>query len=106
MTGLDQEMMQKNISIEKLGNSQKNMFTFSVVMVIVNFIFLFMGGLLYMYAAQIGVDAKGDDLYPILAFQKMSPLIGVVSLLDLFLRYFLLQMVQLQHLLLLFVLIF
>ena len=78
MTGLDQEMMQKNISIEKLGNSQKNMFTFSVVMVIVNFIFLFMGGLLYMYAAQIGVDAKGDDLYPILAFQKMSPIIGVV----------------------------
>ena len=83
MTGLDQEMMQKNISIEKLGNSQKNMFTFSVVMVIVNFIFLFMGGLLYMYAAQIGVNAKGDDLYPILAFQKMSPLIGVVFIIGL-----------------------
>jgi hypothetical protein len=83
MTGLDQEMMQKNISIEKLGNSQKNMFTFSVVMVIVNFIFLFMGGLLYMYAAQIGVDAKGDDLYPILAFQKMSPIIGVVFIIGL-----------------------
>ena len=83
MTGLDQEMMQKNISIEKLGNSQKNMFTFSVVMVIVNFIFLFMGGLLYMNAAQIGVNAKGDDLYPILAFQKMSPLIGVVFIIGL-----------------------
>ena len=83
MTGLDQEMMQKNISIEKLGNSQKNMFTFSVVMVIVNFIFLFMGGLLYMYAAQIGVNAKGDDLYPILAFQKMSPIIGVVFIIGL-----------------------
>jgi membrane protein insertase Oxa1/YidC/SpoIIIJ len=53
MTGLDQEMMQKNISIEKLGNSQKNMFTFSVVMVIVNFIFLFMGGLLYMYVLKL-----------------------------------------------------
>ena len=83
MTGLDQEMMQKNISIEKLGNSQKNMFTFSVVMVIVNFIFLFMGGLLYMYAAQIVVDGKGEDLYPILAFQKMSPLIGVVFIIGL-----------------------
>ncbi len=83
MTGLDQEMMQKNISIEKLGNSQKNMFTFSIIMVVVNFIFLFMGGLLYLYATQIGVDAKGDDLYPILAFQKMSPLIGIVFIIGL-----------------------
>lgn len=83
MTGLDQEMMQKNISIEKLGNSQKNMFTFSVIMVLVNFIFLFMGGLLYLYAKQIGVDAKGDDLYPILAFQKMSPIIAIVFIVGL-----------------------
>lgn len=83
MTGLDQEMMQKNISIEKLGNSQKNMFTFSVIMILVNFIFLFMGGLLYLYAAQIGIDAKGDDLYPILAFQKMSPIIAIVFIIGL-----------------------
>ncbi len=83
MTGLDQEMMQKNISIEKLANSQKNMFTFSVIMVMVNFIFLFMGGLLYLYAAQIGVDAKGDDLYPILAFQNMSPVIAIVFIIGL-----------------------
>lgn len=83
MTGLDQEMMQKNISIKKLGNSQKNMFTFSVIMVLVNFIFLFMGGLLYLYAAQIGIDAKGDDLYPILAFQKMSPIIAIVFIIGL-----------------------
>lgn len=83
MTGLDQEMMQKNISIEKLANSQKNMFTFSVIMVLVNFIFLFMGGLLYLYAKQIGVDAKADDLYPILAFQKMSPIIAIVFIVGL-----------------------
>jgi Na+/proline symporter len=50
MTGLDQEMMQKNISVKNLGDSQKNMITFSVVMVAVNFIFLILGGLLYLYA--------------------------------------------------------
>ena len=59
-----------------------------------------------MYAAQIGVDAKGDDLYPILAFKNVA-LIGVVFIIGLISAlYFLLQMVQLQHLLLLFVLIF
>ena len=59
------------------------MFTFSVVNGDCKFHFPFMGGLLYMYAAQIGVDAKGDDLYPILAFQKMSPIIGVVFIIGL-----------------------
>ena len=48
------------------------------------FHFPFMGGLLYMYAAQIGVDAKGDDLYPILAFQKCRLSLEWFSLLDYF----------------------
>jgi Na+/proline symporter len=52
MTGLDQEMMQKNISVKKLGDSQKNMITFSTVMVLVNFLFLMLGGLLYLYATK------------------------------------------------------
>jgi SSS family transporter len=77
MTGLDQEMMQKNISVKNLGDSQKNMMTFSSIMVVVNFIFLFLGGLLYLYAASKGLDVKGDDLFPTLAMQHLP---GVISL--------------------------
>ena len=50
MTGLDQEMMQKNISVKNLKDSQKNMLTFSTVIVFVNLLFLLLGGLLYLYA--------------------------------------------------------
>src|SRR4030095_13834895 len=53
MTGLDQEMMQKNISCKNLGEAQKNMITFSFILVLVNLIFLTLGGVLYLYA-----DAK------------------------------------------------
>ncbi len=77
MTGLDQEMMQKNISVKSLGDSQKNMMTFSAIMLLVNFIFLFLGGMLYLYAASKGLDVKGDDLFPTLAMQHMP---GVISL--------------------------
>src|SRR5687767_11701530 len=51
MTGLDQEMMQKNISVRTLKDSQKNMMTFTAVLVLVNFLFLFLGGILYLYAS-------------------------------------------------------
>src|SRR5688572_4524561 len=54
MTGLDQEMMQKNISVRTLKDSQKNMMTFNVIVVIVNFLFLLLGGLLYLYAMNNG----------------------------------------------------
>ncbi len=64
MTGLDQEMMQKNISVEKLKDSQKNMLTFSVVLMIVNLMFLFLGGILSIYAAKINLIAAPDDLFP------------------------------------------
>lgn len=83
MTGLDQEMMQKNISIEKLAHSQKNMMLFSGIMLFVNFIFLFMGGLLYLYAGARGHSFIGDDLYPILAFKYMAPVVGIVFLIGL-----------------------
>src|SRR6516162_5144559 len=49
MTGLDQEMMQKNISVKNLKDSQKNMVSFSVVLVLVNLLFLLLGGLLYLF---------------------------------------------------------
>ncbi|PUZ30150.1 Na+/proline symporter [Chitinophaga costaii] len=78
MTGLDQEMMQKNISVRSLKDSQKNMITFSMVMVIVNVLFLFLGGLLYLFQdATPAIVAKGDDLFPTVAL--LSGLPGVVS---------------------------
>jgi Na+/proline symporter len=56
MTGLDQEMMQKNISVKNLKDSKKNMLTFASVLLIVNFLFLFVGGLLYVYAMSHGAE--------------------------------------------------
>jgi Na+/proline symporter len=67
MTGLDQEMMQKNISVKTVGDSQKNMVTFSTIMVLVNLLFLVLGGLLYLFAAQNNLQSKGDDLFPAIA---------------------------------------
>ena len=67
MTGLDQEMMQKNISVRTLKNSQKNMMTFSVIMVAVNILFLLLGGLLYVFASQHNISTTGDDLFPAIA---------------------------------------
>lgn len=83
MTGLDQEMMQKNISVKNLGDSQKNMVTFSTVMVVVNFLFLFLGGLLYLFAANKGLDVKGDDLFPTVALQYLPPVIAIIFIIGL-----------------------
>lgn len=83
MTGLDQEMMQKNISVKTLGDSQKNMITFSAIMVFVNFIFLFLGGMLSMYATSLGMDVKGDDLFPTIAMNVLPGLIGLVFIVGL-----------------------
>jgi Na+/proline symporter len=83
MTGLDQEMMQKNISVKNLGDSQKNMVTFSSVMVLVNLLFLLLGGLLYLYAANKGVSVKGDDLFPTIALQYLPPFIAIIFIIGL-----------------------
>ncbi len=56
MTGLDQEMMQKNISVDNLHNSKKNMLTFAVTLLIVNLAFLFLGGLLYLFSLENGAE--------------------------------------------------
>lgn len=89
MTGLDQEMMQKNISVRTLGASQKNMMTMSSILVGVNLLFLILGGVLYLYAAQHpvllnGVPASGDDLFPALALgETFSGTIGVIFIIAL-----------------------
>lgn len=103
MTGLDQEMMQKNISVDNLYNSKKNMLTFASILLIVNFAFLFLGGLLYLYAMQNGavygdgvfgfkneageiMNIMGDDIFPALSLQGYFPIflsvifiIGLIS---------------------------
>lgn len=86
MTGLDQEMMQKNISVTNLKDSQKNMMTLSFLQGVVVFIFLSLGGLLALYASANGITATGDDLFPTIAVQSGLPffitvcfLIGLIS---------------------------
>ncbi|MES2429508.1 MAG: sodium:solute symporter [Bacteroidota bacterium] len=78
MTGLDQEMMQKNISVKTLKDSQKNMITFSGILIVVNFLFLLLGGLLYLYAAKNGITETGDKLFPATAIKHMPPYISII----------------------------
>ncbi|EIJ39567.1 Na+/proline symporter [Galbibacter orientalis DSM 19592] len=67
MTGLDQDMMQKNLTCRSLKDAQKNMFWFTIVLTVVNFIFLCLGLLMTVYAQQLGIDAHKDDLFAVLA---------------------------------------
>jgi Na+/proline symporter len=84
MTGLDQEMMQKNISVKNLADSQKNMMSFTAVLMLVNFLFLFLGGILYLYAATKGIDVAPDDLFPTIALSDaFSGTIGVLFIIAL-----------------------
>ncbi len=83
MTGMDQEMMQKNISVKTLKDSQKNMLTFSVILVVVNFLFLLLGGLLYLYAGQNGVAEAGDKIFPAIAMNHMPHFISIIFIIAL-----------------------
>jgi SSS family transporter len=95
MTGLDQEMMQKNISVKNLKDSQKNMVTFSLVLVLVNFLFLLLGGLLYLFVLHNGGsyqgnqlllnghNAIGDDLFPTLALHAMPKAVSILFIIGL-----------------------
>ncbi len=70
MTGLDQDMMQKNLTCRNIKDAQKNMFWFTIILVIVNFLFLTLGVLLTDFAMQNGIDAHKDLLFPIVATQS------------------------------------
>jgi SSS family solute:Na+ symporter len=85
MTGLDQEMMQKNLSCRTLKEARKNMFTFSSVLVLVNFIFLFLGAILFIYASQKGITLpeRSDDLFPTIAIHYLGPVAGLVFVIGL-----------------------
>ncbi len=84
MTGLDQEMMQKNLSCKNIHEAQKNMFTFSGILVFVNLLFLFLGAFLLIYSGSRGISVEAtDDLFPIIAMKYMSPVAGLVFMIGL-----------------------
>lgn len=103
MTGMDQEMMQKNISVRTLKDSQKNVITLSVIMLLVILLFLVLGGLLYLYAENLGAayttvtengkevtrfmidgkNATADKLFPLMALEYMPPIVSVIFIIAL-----------------------
>ncbi|BDX38929.1 solute:sodium symporter family transporter [Tenuifilaceae bacterium CYCD] len=84
MTGLDQEMMQKNLSCRSLRDAQKNMFSFSFVLVFVNMMFLVLGAILIFYANSRGITvANTDDLFPTIAIHHMAPIAGIIFIVGL-----------------------
>ncbi len=85
MTGLDQEMMQKNISVHNIRDSQKNMLLFSVILVAVNMLFLILGGALYIYmeAKGIAFPVKTDETFSLVALNYLPPVAGLIFILGL-----------------------
>ncbi|MFV0591574.1 MAG: sodium:solute symporter [Draconibacterium sp.] len=83
MNGLDQNMMQKNLTCKTQKDAQKNIFWFSFAFIIANIFFLSLGVMLYYYAAQKGIDlpSRSDDLFPLLAIKYFGPLAGALFLL-------------------------
>lgn len=73
MTGLDQDMMQKNLTCRNLREAQLNMMVFSGVLVFVNLLFLALGVVLYRYAGSAGIDASGDGLFAAVAMSPGMP---------------------------------
>ncbi len=80
MTGLDQDMMQKNLSCHNIKDSQKNMITLSLILVPINLIFLFLGAVLYLFAAHInmGTPELTDQLFPDIALHHLGIAGGVI----------------------------
>lgn len=83
MTGMDQEMMQKNISVKTLKGAQKNVLTLGFILMIVLLLFLFLGGVLLLFAQQQGITAVGDKLFPSIALNHMPPIISVIFIIAL-----------------------
>ncbi|MBT1689343.1 sodium:solute symporter [Dawidia soli] len=84
MTGMDQELMQKNLTVKTLGGAQKNMFWFSLMSVAMNLLFLTLGALLYLYMEanpDIAMPASRDHLFPMLAFDKLGLAVSIFFLL-------------------------
>lgn len=87
MTGLDQDLMQKNLSMKTISEAQKNMLTFTGIFVIINLFFLAVGALLYIYVEEKGIDISGlltpDYLYPEVALNYLSLAAGLIFMMGL-----------------------
>ncbi|MCD4790905.1 MAG: sodium:solute symporter [Bacteroidales bacterium] len=85
MTGLDQDMMQKNLSCRTLKDAQKNVITLSWILVPVNLLFLFLGAVLFIYAGKTGINipALSDDLFPFVAIDYLGTIAGLVFIIGL-----------------------
>lgn len=83
MTGMDQEMMQKNISVRRLADSQKNMLTLSLIMLAVVLLFLYLGALLQLFALQHGMSERGDQLFAAVVLGHLPAWVQLVFLLAL-----------------------
>jgi Na+/proline symporter len=77
MTGLDQDMMQKNLTCRNLRKAQTNMLSYAVAVCLVNLLFLSLGVLLYLFAQKHSIDASGDTLFPILAKHHLGPWVAL-----------------------------
>lgn len=92
MTGLDQDLMQKNLSCKNIGEAQKNMFTFTGVFIIINIFFLSVGALLYVFASKNGIEVpldaitgkpRTDFLFPEIALNHLATIPAIVFMLGL-----------------------
>src|SRR3954465_2775549 len=84
MTGLDQDLMQKNLSLKNIKEAQKNMFSFTGVFVVINIFFLSVGALLWIYATKYGIHVdKTDYLYPTIALKYLGIVPAMVFMLGL-----------------------
>lgn len=87
MFGLDQDMMQKNISLKTIGEAQKNMLSFTLVFVFINIFFLAVGAMLYLYAERNGIDVTAlptpDHLFPEIALNYLPVLPGIIFMMGL-----------------------
>jgi len=86
MTGLDQDMMQKNLACRNLKDAKKNVYLYGFAFLPMNILFLSLGALLYIFMQQTGIEApaKADDMYPMLALGAYFPkIVGIMFLLGL-----------------------
>ncbi len=85
MTGLDQDMMQKNLSCRHLKDAQKNMTTLSLILVPVNLLFLFLGAVLLIYATKFNVSLPSltDHIFPDIALEHLGVVAGIVFIIGL-----------------------
>lgn len=80
MTGLDQEMMQKNLTCRSIGEAQKNMVTFALILIVVDFIFLFLGASMFIYAdtKHVAMPSSSDLLFPVISFNYLPAIAGII----------------------------